>query len=96
VRALLAKQNKDLFEKIRQEAMTNTEVLQKFKDYDAQSHKDKVTAAQSVADLRVSYFHYVRVSRSIRQRTKLISLPLLFSNRTFFFRFLTRASFRPA
>eukprot|EP01122_Echinamoeba_exundans_P000839 TRINITY_DN10780_c0_g1_i1.p1 TRINITY_DN10780_c0_g1~~TRINITY_DN10780_c0_g1_i1.p1 ORF type:complete len:363 (-),score=72.86 TRINITY_DN10780_c0_g1_i1:314-1372(-) len=58
VRALLAKQNKDLFEKIRQEAMTNTEVLQKFKDYDAQSHKDKVTAAQSVADLRVSYFHY--------------------------------------
>lgn len=60
MRAVLAKQNKDLFEKIRNAALSNEKVLKKFQEYDAQSHKDKVSAAKTVADLRVSYFHYVR------------------------------------
>lgn len=60
-RAFLAYISKQVFDDIKLRAPNNEQVLAKLKAYQALSHKDKVAAAQSVLELRVSYFHFVRI-----------------------------------
>lgn len=64
IRALLASLNKTLFEKIKtiianaKSEKLSADTLATFKEYDAQSHKDKVFHATHVQSLRVSWYHY--------------------------------------
>lgn len=56
----LSKTNRELFEKLRSEAGSDPSVLEKLKQYEAINQKEKVLASQSVRELRVSWFNYVR------------------------------------
>lgn len=64
VRAAVASVTKVLFGKVKtilascKETQFLDSLLQKLKDYDAQSHRDKITKAESIQNLCVSYFHY--------------------------------------